>query len=55
MKVNETNIRKKFQSVVGSTAEVSAVNHFSKEPSSGTENTVFPREGCSRTKSFFDF
>ena len=50
-----TIIRKEFQSVVGSTAELSAVNHFSKERSSGTENTVFPRAGCSRTKSIFDF
>ena len=55
MEVNETYIGKEFQSVVGSTAEVSAVNHFSKERSSDTENTVFPRDGCSRTKSIFDF
>ena len=52
---NETHIRKEFQSVVGSTALVSAVNHFSKELSSGAENTVFPWPGCSRTKSVFDF
>ena len=55
MECYEIYIRKEFQRVVGSTAVVSAVNHFSRDPSSGTKNTVFPRQGCSRTNSAVDF